>query len=222
MTICLSISLSSGNWQVTNWTVQPLNKNLPPAFLRNHRINGEGGIIPEEYRVEYVADRTQTISTAFLGLTLECARCHDHKYDPVSQQEYYELSAFFNQINEEGQGLPDGNSGPAIELNSREAQKHIAYLQTKIRQTEQKLQQHIDTIKLPKSKSPVPDLSKDRIVHLTMDRGIQRKANGRSLKDDARPKSYAVRGQPEIIRDDRGNGTQMYCLRSGPGFSGRY
>ncbi|NDA79022.1 MAG: DUF1549 domain-containing protein, partial [Actinobacteria bacterium] len=67
------------------------DQRLATAFNRNHVINSEGGIIDEEYRVEYVADRVRTTSTALLGLTMECARCHDHKYDPISQKDYYRL-----------------------------------------------------------------------------------------------------------------------------------
>ncbi|MBT8307015.1 MAG: PSD1 and planctomycete cytochrome C domain-containing protein, partial [Maribacter sp.] len=75
---------------------------LATGFNRNHKITFEGGVIPEEYRVEYVEDRTLTFGTAFLGLTFECARCHDHKYDPISQQEHFQLFSFFNNINEKG------------------------------------------------------------------------------------------------------------------------
>lgn len=79
-----------------------LEQIIATAFNRNHKITQEGGVIPEEYRVEYVADRTQTFGTAFLGLTMECARCHDHKYDPVSQKNYFELFSFFNNVPENG------------------------------------------------------------------------------------------------------------------------
>src|SRR3712207_7965054 len=65
-------------------------------------MTNEGGSVPEEWRLEGVADRVHTFGTAFLGLTLECARCHDHKYDPIAQREYYALSAFFNSIDEHG------------------------------------------------------------------------------------------------------------------------
>src|SRR5690606_29511216 len=82
---------------------------LATGFNRNHKITFEGGVIPEEYRVEYVADRTVTFGTAFLGLTLECARCHDHKYDPISQEEHFELYSFFNNIDE--LGLTPGGAG---------------------------------------------------------------------------------------------------------------
>lgn len=77
-------------------------QRLATAFNRLHRQTNEGGSIEEEFRNEYVSDRVHTFGTAFLGLTLECARCHDHKYDPVSQRDYYSLSAFFNNIDESG------------------------------------------------------------------------------------------------------------------------
>ncbi|PHN01303.1 DUF1553 domain-containing protein [Flavilitoribacter nigricans] len=76
---------------------------LATAFNRNHQQNMEGGIVEEEFRVEYVADRTNTLGKAFMGLTMECARCHDHKYDPISQKNYYELFSFFNNVREAGQ-----------------------------------------------------------------------------------------------------------------------
>lgn len=75
---------------------------LATAFNRLHRQTNEGGSVLEEFRVEYVADRTHTFGTAFLGMTFECARCHDHKYDPISQKDYYSLSAFFSNIDESG------------------------------------------------------------------------------------------------------------------------
>ena len=84
------------------------------GFNRNHRINSEGGSIPDEWIVEYVADRVETLGTLFLGLTFNCARCHDHKYDPVTQKDYYSLFAFFNNIDEAGLGPNNGNSPPFI------------------------------------------------------------------------------------------------------------
>lgn len=84
------------------------------GFNRNHRINSEGGAIPDEWIVEYVADRVETLGTVYLGLTLNCARCHSHKYDPVTQKEFYQLFAFFNGIAEAGLGPNDGNSPPFV------------------------------------------------------------------------------------------------------------
>jgi hypothetical protein len=77
-------------------------QRLATAFNRLHRQTNEGGSIEEEFRNEYVSDRVNTLGTAVLGLTLECARCHDHKYDPVTQRDYYRLAAFFNSIDESG------------------------------------------------------------------------------------------------------------------------
>jgi hypothetical protein len=75
---------------------------LATGFNRNHKITQEGGVIDEEYRLEYVTDRTNTFAKAFLAMTVECAKCHDHKYDPIPQKSYYSLFAFFNQVNEKG------------------------------------------------------------------------------------------------------------------------
>jgi hypothetical protein len=75
---------------------------LATGFNRNHKITQEGGVIDEEYRIEYVTDRTNTFGKAFLAMTLECSKCHDHKYDPISQKDYYSSFAFFNQVNEKG------------------------------------------------------------------------------------------------------------------------
>ncbi|XOV90962.1 MAG: PSD1 and planctomycete cytochrome C domain-containing protein [Bacteroidota bacterium] len=75
---------------------------LATGFNRNHKITQEGGVIDEEYRIEYVTDRTNTFAKAFLGLTMECSKCHDHKYDPISMKEYYSTFAFFDKVPEKG------------------------------------------------------------------------------------------------------------------------
>ena len=113
-------------WPWRDWVIRAFNRNLPydefitlqlagdllpdptddqilaTTFNRLHPQKVEGGSVPEEFRVEYVADRTETFGTAFLGMALLCARCHDHKYDPISQQEYYQLSAYLDNIDEAG------------------------------------------------------------------------------------------------------------------------
>lgn len=125
-------------WVWRDWLINALNNNLPfdefvtqqmagdllperdfftqvaTGFNRNHRINSEGGSIPDEWIVEYVADRVETTGTMFLGLTMTCSRCHDHKYDPISQRDFYRLFAFFNSIAEAGLGPNNGNSPPFI------------------------------------------------------------------------------------------------------------
>jgi len=88
------------------------SQKLATAFNRNHMINGEGGRIAEENRVEYGFDQTETMATIWLGLTVGCARCHDHKFDPITQREYYELFAFFN--NTPVDGSKGGGSAPPI------------------------------------------------------------------------------------------------------------
>ena len=127
-------------WVWRDWLIKALNDNMPfdrfvteqmagdllpernfftqvaTGFNRNHRINSEGGSIPDEWIVEYVADRVETLGTMFLGLTLTCSRCHDHKYDPVSQKDFYRLFAFFNGIDEAGLGPNNGNSPPFIKV----------------------------------------------------------------------------------------------------------
>lgn len=92
-------------WQIAGDLLPNPSKEqrLATAFNRIHPQNMEGGIIEEEFRVEYVLDRTNTTGMAFMALTVSCARCHDHKYDPISQKEYYELSSFYNNVNEAGQ-----------------------------------------------------------------------------------------------------------------------
>ncbi|MFO0901573.1 MAG: DUF1553 domain-containing protein [Pirellulales bacterium] len=91
-----------------------LNQRIATGFHRNHRGNSEGGIIPEEYAVEYVVDRVDTTGAVWLGLTLGCARCHEHKFDPISQREYYQLFAYFNNVPEQGRAIKEGNSPPFI------------------------------------------------------------------------------------------------------------
>tara|TARA_R110002072_G_scaffold146075_1_gene292814 strand:+ start:85538 stop:88756 length:3219 start_codon:yes stop_codon:yes gene_type:complete len=91
-----------------------LDQKIATGFNRNHRGNAEGGIVPEEFQVEYVVDRVDTTFTVWQGLTMGCARCHSHKFDPISQKEYYQLFACFNNIPENGRALKEGNSPPWI------------------------------------------------------------------------------------------------------------
>lgn len=105
-----------------------LDQRIATAFNRNHRINAEGGIVPEEYRIEYVVDRVDTTSTVFMGLTFGCARCHNHKFDPLSQKEFYQLGAYFNSIDEDGHSFDWGNSPPVMAAPTREQQQRLQKL----------------------------------------------------------------------------------------------
>ncbi len=119
-------------WQIAGDLLPDASKEqiLATAFNRNHKITQEGGVIAEEYRVEYVADRTQTFSTAFLGITMDCARCHDHKYDPVSQKEYYSLFGFFNSVEEKGQIDYGEIPEPTITLTPKEINEVLTFIKS--------------------------------------------------------------------------------------------
>jgi mono/diheme cytochrome c family protein len=151
-------------WPWRDWVLAALNQNMPfdrftveqvagdllpkptvaqkvaTGFNRNHMLNGEGGRIAEESRVEYVVDRVETTSTVWLGLTAGCGRCHDHKYDPISQKEFYGLYAYFNNIAESG-GVDRRNStaAPVLELPSPEQAAKIAAQEKAVRDLEQRL-----------------------------------------------------------------------------------
>jgi mono/diheme cytochrome c family protein len=105
-----------------------LDQRIATAFHRNHRTSAEGGIVPEEFRVEYVADRAETTSTVWLGLTVGCARCHDHKYDPIKQKEFYQLFAYFNNVPEKGLVYNFGNEEPLIKAPTAEQRQRLADL----------------------------------------------------------------------------------------------
>jgi len=109
-----------------------LDQRIATGFNRNHRGNAEGGIIPEEYQVEYVVDRVDTTSTVWLGLTMGCARCHDHKYDPIRQKDFYQVFACFNNIPENGRAIKEGNSPPLIKAPLPAQQTQLKHLSDQI------------------------------------------------------------------------------------------
>ena len=115
------------------------------GFNRNHRINGEGGIIAEEWRVETIVDRVETTGQTWLGLSVGCSRCHDHKYDPLTQREFYSLFAIFGNVPESGtimgsENRSGGNSDPLLPLPSPEQEAEVARLETTIRDAEAAVQ----------------------------------------------------------------------------------
>jgi hypothetical protein len=150
-------------WRWRDWVIEAFNQNKPydqfiveqlagdllpnptldqriaTGFNRNHRTNGEDGIIAEEYAVEYAVDRVDTTSTVFLGLTMGCARCHNHKYDPLTQREFYQLFAYFNNVPEHGRANRGGNSPPALPAPTREQQAELARLDRELKEVERRL-----------------------------------------------------------------------------------
>lgn len=144
-------------WPWRDWVIHAFNENLPydkfitwqlagdllpnatkeqilaTGFNRNHKITEEGGVIDEEYRVSYVTDRTNTFGKAMLGITLECAHCHDHKYDPFSQKEYYQVFSFFNNVKEVGiestVGGPETYAKrPLMQISNEEVKKILTFI----------------------------------------------------------------------------------------------
>lgn len=147
-------------WRWRDWVIDAFNRNMPfdqftieqlagdllpqpsldqkiaTGFHRNHRGNAEGGIIPEEYAVEYVVDRVDTTATVWLGMTVACARCHDHKFDPVRQRDYYGLFAFFNNVPEKGRAVKFGNSPPLIKSPTVRQQEQLRAIEHKLADAE--------------------------------------------------------------------------------------
>ncbi|MBF89585.1 MAG: hypothetical protein CMG75_07945 [Candidatus Marinimicrobia bacterium] len=136
-------------WQIAgdlfpNATVE---QKLATAFQRNHEMTAEGGIVEEEFRQKYVQDRTNTTATAFLGMTMECASCHDHKFDPISQKEYYEMSSFFANVKELGMTGDDGNYGPMLLLPEYKTELLLSELKEKIINIENEIVRRKNKIK---------------------------------------------------------------------------
>ena len=141
-------------WRWRDWVIEAFNRNLsfdrftieqlagdmlPAAtrdqviasgFNRNHRTTAEGGSVNEEFRVEYVADRAETTATVWLGMTLACARCHDHKFDPLSQKEYYQFFAYFNNVQEKGMVWNFGNEDPLVLAPTPEQEARLGVLES--------------------------------------------------------------------------------------------
>ena len=137
-------------WRWRDWVIDALNRNMPfdqftveqlagdllpnaglsqklaTGFNRNHPINYEGGAIPEEYQTAYVVDRINTTATTWMGLTMACAQCHDHKYDPLTQKDFYQFYAFFNNVPEKGLDGQTGNAVPYIKAPTPEQETQLA------------------------------------------------------------------------------------------------
>lgn len=214
-----------------DWVIQAFNQNLPykdfityqlagdllpnatqeqilaTAFNRLHKKNSEAGIVFEEYRSEYVTDRTNTLGKAVMALSLECAKCHDHKYDPISQEEYFQLYAFFNSTHEMGHAVygPDQTPGPSLLLTDEKMDGKIAYLEGLLAEQEAKLEN--EKKKLPahfkeneKKKLIQPEeiqqhLDKLEVAHYSFDKIIA--AEG----EKAETPNLRKRGENAILRN---------------------
>ncbi|HEY2415096.1 MAG TPA: DUF1553 domain-containing protein [Pirellulaceae bacterium] len=150
-------------WRWRDWIIDAFNRNMPfdqftieqlagdllpnptheqliaTAFNRNNRYNSEEGIPIDEFLLENAVDRVDTTSTVWLGLTMGCARCHDHKYDPISQKEYYQLVDYFNDVAESGRAIKEGNSEPWIKTPTPPQRERLGELERKIEQAKRNL-----------------------------------------------------------------------------------
>ncbi len=222
-------------WPWRDWVIQAFNENMPydqfmtfqlagdllpnpdkkqilaTAFHRNHKNNTEAGIIDEEYRLEYVYDRTNTTAKAFMGLTLECARCHDHKFDPISQKEYYQTAAFFNNVEELGMSANDGSHGPNLLITSDSIDAVLSHIQRRLSLLEQKkhLSQQQITAQKAFLKTVVPttiDPSPFLLAHYPLDNiHSVMDAKGKNKQEVDRNQTVYVNGEPELTEGKIGN-----------------
>ncbi|MDE0575709.1 MAG: DUF1553 domain-containing protein [Opitutales bacterium] len=116
-----------------------LDQKIASGFNRNHATTDEGGVIAEEYRVEYVVDRVKTTGNVWMGLTMECAQCHSHKYDPISQEEYYQFYAFYNNNADPGMQTRRGNQAPVVDVVGQDQQKKKAEIEKQHKELAKKL-----------------------------------------------------------------------------------
>ena len=219
-----------------DWVIEAFNKNLPydkfvtyqlagdllpnatreqklaTCFLRNHPQTQEGGVVDEEYRTEYVIDRVGMFGKAFLGLTVECARCHDHKYDPIAQKEFYQLSAFFNNNNETGIIPYNGEASPTVMIPSPEVEKKLAFIKAKIAPYERAIQpyqpvyqQGFEKWILEAQKNPVKYAmsNKNLIAHFPFERNVLQKItkHDEKLKKDIKVWEKNASGYPNLVVD---------------------
>lgn len=208
-------------WLWRNWVIDAFNSNMPfdkftveqlagdllpnptisqrlaTGFNRNHMINFEGGAIPEEYHVEYVVDRVEATANTFLGMTMGCARCHDHKYDPISQRDFYRFFAFFNTVAEKGLDGRKGNAEPMLPIAPMGQLKELDDLDCEIRAKRDALDdKKIDALQVAweaslRSTRPAP-LKEGIAAHYEFD-GSYNDASGHYQYGEA------VKGEPAFI-----------------------
>ena len=183
------------------------DQRLATAFNRIHRKTNEGGSVPEEFRQDGISDRIHTVGTAFMALTFECSRCHDHKYDPITAKDYYSVGAFFNSIEEAGliQGGADRGivlPQPALQLPTADQETKLASLEKTIADLEGKLEHHL-AIPVPDAREkseaegfPTPELAA---------RFLFDEASGSELKNEVDTKKPGKTGGNKLAPGRSGN-----------------
>ena len=221
-------------WMWRDWVIKAFNENLPfnefitwqlagdllpnpsddqrlaTAFNRLHQQESEGGSVEEEYRVEYVCDRVQTVASAFLGLTYECARCHDHKFDPVSQRDYYGLFSMLQNIDEAGlySFFTPSPPTPTMMLMDDAAKAKMKDLRGRVKALE---------ATLPKAILESPQMEHGEIAHFTFD-GLDGNKLADALhplpakrdpKDKSPDPSAILKGENKLVPGKMGNAVQF-------------
>ena len=181
------------------------------GFNRNNGTTDEGGAFAEEYRVEYAVDRVKTTSTVWMGMTMECAQCHDHKYDPISQEEYYKFFAFFNVSSDGGMQTRRGNAAPTMAIPDPEKQKQLPEVESLLAasktrskqisdQCDPALEKWISNRKLQETDAvPFP---KGCLLYLPFSEGKGKKVKSEVLPDN--PASDDTPSKPQITADIKG------------------
>jgi hypothetical protein len=224
-------------WPWRDWVIDAFNRNRPfdefvtwqlagdllpnatqeqilaTAFNRLHQQESEGGSVEEEYRVEYVSDRVQTFATAFLGLTFECARCHDHKYDPISQKEYYQLFAMFQNIDEAGlySYFTSSPPTPALTMTNSDATARLTALRADIDVQRQALQQQ-RVVARDRFAAWLKSIAPDQLKLLSGEQAYFPfdELKGNQLANVIRPDQPAVlRGENRLVEGRTGQGVQF-------------
>lgn len=207
-------------WQMAGDLMKNATKEqlLATTFNRLHPQNSEGGIIDEEFRSEYVSDRTNVVSEGFLGLTMACAKCHDHKYDPISQKNYYEMYSFFNNIHESGQISFDWSMpAPTLLLPEKEQEQFLAYVENLIEDKKEVVQS------ITKSESDKAQnwLSEENYKNLNLSKFPSNLTahfnfDGNNLKNKFSPfqngkmeRQGAINQHPEYTKGYQGEGLKM-------------
>lgn len=232
-------------WRWRDWVIESFNRNQPfdqfsieqlagdllpsptpqqliaTGFNRNHIINNEAGATPEEYYVENIIDRVNTTATVWMGLSLACAQCHDHKHDPFTTREYYQLYAFFNNVPEVGLDGFNANAKPLMTAPTRNQQSQMARLESRLASAEQEFEPLAGKFAPAQAnwerefKQPIDPLDDGMIVHLTCD-GTSEDAVSEELhgefKDGSEEyaeglfsKAVALDGQRFVELGDRGD-----------------
>ncbi|MCS7024250.1 MAG: DUF1553 domain-containing protein [Bryobacteraceae bacterium] len=222
-------------WVWRDWVIRAFNQNMPfdrftieqlagdllpnasleqriaSGFNRNHMINYEGGAIPEEYHVEYVADRVETTSTVWMAATMGCARCHDHKYDPFHQAEYYKLFAFFNNVPEKGLDGRDGNAEPFLRLPDEGQKQRLEQLTARLAALEATLAANVVEPEFQKWEKErlktidfggAPQLRQGLVAHFELDGGFT-DSSGRYVH------GVVLRGEPALVQTPIGRAMEF-------------